>query len=99
MFLLAVNYLPAQEGHNEHGINEEQGSDTKPHEKPKFNPGNFIMEHVADSYEWHILTVGEKHVSVPLPVILYSKNKGLNDNALKIKSKITLFLNLKGYTE
>ncbi len=43
-----------------------------------FDPGKFIMEHVSDSYEWHILTVGETHISVPLPIIIYSKTKGLN---------------------
>ncbi len=43
-----------------------------------FDPGEFIMEHVSDSYEWHILTVGETHISVPLPIIIYSKTKGLN---------------------
>lgn len=48
------------------------------HEKPGFDPGTFIMDHVSDSYEWHILTLGEKHISIPLPVILYSKDKGLN---------------------
>ncbi len=49
----------------------------------KKTPGHFdaeemIMGHVLDSYEWHLLTVNGKHISVPLPVILYSKDKGLN---------------------
>ncbi len=44
----------------------------------KFQPGPFIFGHIADAYEWHILTVGHTHVSLPLPVILYSKDKGLN---------------------
>ena len=75
IFTLAAALLPAigayeePEGHGEHG---------SPHEKPEFNPGDFIIDHVADSYEWHILTIGEKHISVPLPVIIYSRDKGLN---------------------
>lgn len=47
------------------------------HEHEAFNPGEFIFDHIGDSYDWHIITLGEKHISIPLPVILYSKNKGL----------------------
>jgi len=43
----------------------------------QFDPGVFIMEHVMDSYEWHIMTIGETHISIPLPVILYTKERGL----------------------
>lgn len=43
-----------------------------------FEPGKFVIEHVSDAYEWHIASFGETHISVPLPIILYSKNKGLN---------------------
>ena len=44
----------------------------------KFNVGEFIFDHVGDSYDWHILTVGETHVSIPLPIILISKNSGFH---------------------
>ena len=44
----------------------------------KFNPGTFILDHIGDAYEWHILSWNGKHVSVPLPVILYSKQSGFN---------------------
>ncbi|MBN1132442.1 MAG: F0F1 ATP synthase subunit A [Bacteroidales bacterium] len=37
------------------------------------------MDHIKDSHEWHILTTKEgKHVSLPLPVILISKNSGFH---------------------
>jgi F-type H+-transporting ATPase subunit a len=39
-----------------------------------FDAGKFIIEHVSDSYEWHVVSFGETHISIPLPVILYSKN-------------------------
>jgi F-type H+-transporting ATPase subunit a len=42
----------------------------------EFNPGKTIMHHLGDSHEWHFATIGETHVSVPLPVIIYSKEKG-----------------------
>ena len=35
-----------------------------------------IFDHVKDSYEWHIITLGEKHISIPLPVIIYSSQSG-----------------------
>lgn len=44
----------------------------------KFDAGKFIMEHVMDSHDWHIMKVGETHISIPLPVILYTKEKGLS---------------------
>ena len=43
-----------------------------------FNPGKFVIEHVSDAFEWHIATFGETHISVPLPIILYSSDKGWN---------------------
>ena len=39
---------------------------------------SFILHHVADAYEWHITKIGEKEITVPLPVIVYSKNSGWN---------------------
>jgi len=44
----------------------------------KFEPAKFILEHVSDAYEWHIATIGETHISIPLPIILHSPNSGLN---------------------
>lgn len=35
-----------------------------------------VMEHLADSYEWHIATYKDKHLSIPLPVILRSESTG-----------------------
>jgi F-type H+-transporting ATPase subunit a len=43
-----------------------------------FVPGKFVIEHVSDAFEWHIATFGETEISVPLPIILYSSNKGWN---------------------
>ena len=36
-----------------------------------FDAGPFIIEHVIDSYGWHICGSGEKSVTIPLPVILF----------------------------
>jgi F-type H+-transporting ATPase subunit a len=51
-------------------------------DKSKFNPGEFIFEHIGDAYYWHIITINgretEHEIAIPLPVIVYSKTAGLN---------------------
>lgn len=32
---------------------------------------DFIMHHIADDYQWHIVTIGQTHVTIPLPMIIY----------------------------
>ena len=34
-----------------------------------------VMDHIADSHEWNIMTIGEKPVTIPLPIILISKDR------------------------
>ncbi len=38
---------------------------------------SFIMHHVKDAHEWHFATIGHTHITLPLPVILYSPDRGL----------------------
>ncbi len=40
----------------------------------KVDAGKLIMEHIADAYDWHIATIGHKHISIPLPVIIKDHN-------------------------
>ena len=44
----------------------------------KFNPGKMITEHISDAHDWHLWGEGDHAVSIPLPVILYSSELGLN---------------------
>jgi F-type H+-transporting ATPase subunit a len=47
--------------------------------KSEFDASKFILSHIGDSHEWHIYTDKKgHHVSVPLPVILYSRLSGLH---------------------
>lgn len=32
---------------------------------------DFIMHHIADDYQWHIVTLGHTHVTIPLPMFIY----------------------------
>jgi len=43
-------------------------------EHEKFNPNETIIEHVKDDHQWHFTD----HLVLPLPVIVYSKDKGLD---------------------
>ena len=40
----------------------------------EFDAGKLIMEHISDAYSWHLWG----HTSLPLPVIVYSEDRGLN---------------------
>lgn len=33
-----------------------------------------VLGHIGDSYDWHITTIGDKHISIPLPVIVRGHN-------------------------
>ncbi|HEX2683121.1 MAG TPA: F0F1 ATP synthase subunit A, partial [Ferruginibacter sp.] len=37
----------------------------------KFDPAEVIMEHIKDGHEFHFATLGDNHVTIPLPVIIY----------------------------
>ena len=50
-------------------VNEEK-------EETELNVAELILDHLADTYEWHITTYGHTHISIPLPVIVKGKNSG-----------------------
>lgn len=42
----------------------------------KLDVKELILEHLADSYTWHITKIGETDIAIPLPIIVYSKTTG-----------------------
>jgi F-type H+-transporting ATPase subunit a len=67
------------------GQEEHESVEGQTPEQPegKFEPSTFIIEHVSNSHEWHLLTIEkkdgtEKEIAIPLPVILYYKPTGLH---------------------
>ena len=78
-----INYLPvlAQGGHENNGHSTEQNGEPK--KKKLFDANEVIFGHIMDAHEFHFLSYGdkekgeEKHVTVSLPVILYSPQRGL----------------------
>lgn len=70
----STGLLQAQQGHE-----DEHAQTSESHEEEGFNAGEFVMEHVSDAHDWHIASFGETHISIPLPIILYSKNPELHE--------------------
>lgn len=70
------------------------GNEAAGHEE-EFDASTFIMDHIADSHEWHILTrKNGESVAIYLPVILYSGEKGLD---VFMSSKLAHGAVYKGY--
>lgn len=37
---------------------------------------DFVMEHVSDAHSWHFATISGHHIALPLPIILFSTDRG-----------------------
>ena len=35
-----------------------------------------VFEHIQDSYDWHITQFGDRHITIPILIIVYSKDTG-----------------------
>ena len=57
------------------GFAQEEMKDTTA--KPeKLDVKELILEHLADSYTWHITKIADTDIAIPLPVIVYSQTSG-----------------------
>lgn len=75
--MVLCNPGPQLYGQGDHP-DEFSGHGSENHQE-EFEASEFIMDHIKDSHEWHILTKKDgHHVSIYLPVILYSRHSGLH---------------------
>ncbi len=81
-----------KEEHHEHA---EHAHDDAGHGEGETDPIAAIMHHISDANEFHILTLGEKHISLPLPVIVYNKDHKKLD--MFMSSKLAHGHEHKGY--
>ncbi|MBX2938907.1 MAG: F0F1 ATP synthase subunit A [Ferruginibacter sp.] len=44
----------------------------------KLDPAKIILDHIKDAHEFHFFTLGDFHATIPLPVIVFSPEKGLS---------------------
>ncbi len=78
--IFAAVPVVAEDTHSTHETHVTDSTTTE-----SFNAGKFIIEHVSDSYDWHVVSFGDTHISIPLPIILYSKNpEWHNDKSLHV---------------
>ncbi len=71
--LMGTTFLSAQ--HNGHGTENGNESWQEEVQQEEFKAGEMIIEHITDAYEWHIITIGHTHVTIPLPIMLYDDGK------------------------
>lgn len=55
----------------------EQHQEASSEAEGEFRPGELISHHIADAHDWHLFSKDGHHYSIPLPVILYSADRGI----------------------
>ncbi|MCW3080061.1 F0F1 ATP synthase subunit A [Segetibacter sp.] len=80
-FLVAVFSLSislfSNTAFSQHGAEITEKGTTVHHEE-KMDAAKIIMEHVLDNHEFHLAEIGGHPVSIPLPIILYSPQRGFD---------------------
>lgn len=66
ILLLLLVFMPALASSANEKADDEGG----------LNIPEIVLEHLSDSYEWHIATYGDNHISIPLPIIIRSDATG-----------------------
>ncbi len=74
--IMMVLGMPSVFAQHHHDDTQQKGEDWEEViMEEEFKAGEMIIEHIVDAYEWHIISIGETHVTLPLPVILYDKGE------------------------
>lgn len=58
-----------------HPVGESEVAHQPQAAEESFNAGRMIIDHIIDAHDWHILSIGHTHISIPLPVILVYEGK------------------------
>ena len=61
-----------------HAQNAPENNNHNVRHDDKINPAKIILEHVSDAHEFHFFTFNEMECTIPLPVLLYSPEKGFS---------------------
>ena len=75
LFFQAVSAQGDQHEPASEGASQEEGHNAE--KKKGFNASEVIFGHVLNAHEFHFLDIGDHPVTIPLPVILYSSQRGL----------------------
>lgn len=74
LFLMVSLSANAQEGNAEAQAAPEVAEEHHASEKEGVDLKEIIFGHTGDAYDWHITTIGETHISIPLLCIVYGQN-------------------------
>jgi F-type H+-transporting ATPase subunit a len=77
LIMLFSNVANAQLHNGDEGASEAMTEEVAGNEN-KLDAAKVIMEHIMDNHQFHLADVGGHAVSIPLPVIVYSKEKGFD---------------------
>ncbi len=72
-FFLLTTLVFSSTAQEQHGFEGEKAIERG--EEAEYDAGKMIIEHIIDAHEWHIMDIGQKHITVPLPVILIDEGK------------------------
>lgn len=93
LFTIICSFLGVKAGHPEensdHGHEKTATESVESHaenshenhgdeHKDEYNAKETIMHHIGDAHGWEFFVFGKFHATVPLPVILYSEENGLD---------------------
>jgi len=73
LFFIAFSAFAGEPAEKDNNAVAQNVSGAEPKQE-KFNAGELIIDHISDSHEWHIAGT----IVVPLPIILYSKERGFD---------------------
>ena len=74
LVLFSTNTFSQHEAENHTETTKAAGE----HGEEKIDAAKVIMEHILDNHEFHVADVGGHPVSLPLPVIMYSPQRGFD---------------------
>jgi F-type H+-transporting ATPase subunit a len=75
VIILVFQVMASNPQHPESTAAEQNTTHETGAHKEKFQAGDMIIEHIVDNHEWHILSFGDFHLTIPLPVILWFDGK------------------------
>lgn len=78
LFSVSTPLFAQHEEHSEHNAKEEHAAGAHGEKEEGINMSHLIFGHVSDAHSWHFFDFGGEPVSMPLPVIIYHPEKGLD---------------------
>ncbi len=76
--IIGVSSVAFAQPHGEESTEPAAQNEERAGEKKGFDAKEVILGHVKDAHDWHLMDFGNTPVTMPLPVIIYNKERGLS---------------------